>query len=137
MRPRITRQLIGPGAETGARVQQRRVDDAVSLMREAMALQRAGGAAETDKDLLLRAYDLAGVLLQAGRVTEAIAELEKAAPGAVERHRTQVSQAARLVIGRLIEAYELRSAAEAVRAPDARLEQARRWLEAMQAMGPG
>jgi serine/threonine protein kinase/tetratricopeptide (TPR) repeat protein len=120
-----------------ARVAQQRTDDAVSLMREAMALQRRAGAAETDKDLLLNAYDLAGVLQQAGRLAEAIAELEGAAPGAVERHRTQVSQASRLVIGRLIEAYAALNAERAGSISETRVREVEGWLERMLAMGDG
>ena len=80
--------------------------------------------------------DSNNVLLQAGRPAEAVSELERAAPGAVERHRTQVSQAARLVIGRLIEAYEAQDVDRAGSVSGDRLARARAWLAAMQAMGP-
>lgn len=119
------------------RLMQGRVDDALALMREAIALRRARGASITDKQLLLDVYDLSGVLLDNGRVAEAIEELERAAPGAVERHRTQVSQAARLVIGRLREAYEARNNEAPGSVPRSKLAQVDAWLTQMRAMGDG
>lgn len=119
------------------RLLQGQADAGLQLMREAIALRRTLGAVETDKSLLLDTYDLAGVLLELGRIDEAIEELERVAPGAVERHRTQVSQASRLVIGRLREAYEARNAERPGSISADKLKQSEAWLQQMLAMGDG
>jgi serine/threonine protein kinase/tetratricopeptide (TPR) repeat protein len=119
------------------RLAQGQVDEGIRLMREAIDLRRTRGAPATDKQLLLDVYDLAGVLIEIGRVGEAIDELERAAPGAVERHRTQVSQAARLVIGRLKDAYASRNTETPGSVSEARVARVDAWLAQMLAMGDG
>lgn len=115
---------------------QGRIDDAVNLRRAAIARHRDAGVPATDRDLIVSVYDLAGVLLAAGRAEDAVIELESAAAGAVKRHETQVSQASRLLIGRLLEAYAaLNRRSPGSIAPE-RILRAERWLAAMQAMGP-
>jgi hypothetical protein len=119
-----------------------RLDEAARWIDRALLRSRRsgmGGSREIDTELALARVRLAQGQVDEGvrLMREAIDELERATPGAVERHQTQVSQAARLVISRLKRAYEARNAEQPGSISAERLKQSEAWLAQMLAMGDG